>query len=360
MLKEETLRPKWKWRFWPSSRWARGFLMILLALLFLGLFGYAVEKGSSYQLVRLLAQQSFPFEAVLLEGIPGYSEPQRERLDQVRAQGVSLGSFLLTGVNISDARTYFFSYFTPPPEGPAWIGWAYNPGDPEFEGEVPQLEEIPRDKSVPGSDAVENPSPLSKEVLVGIYHTHNGESYAGTGGAERKDGGNGDIVTVGEALKASLAKNGVQAAHALDIHDAEDFMKAYSKSINTASKLVKNYPSMRLLIDLHRDGLLPGAKKSTVNIGGKEVGRVMIVLGKVNPHWQKNEEVAKELIAFAEEKYPGLFMPKITYASDARYNQHLSDGALILEIGSQLNTLEEANGTAEVLGKVLAEWLKEK
>jgi len=357
LLKEDTLRPKWKWRFWPTSRWARGILMTLLALLFLGLFGYSVEKGSSHQLVRLLVQQSFPFEAVLLEGIPGYSEPQRERLDQVRAQGVSLGTFLLTGVNISDARTYFFSYFTPPPDGPAWIGWAYNPGDPEFEGEIPQLEEIPQDNPKEGPDV--NPNPLSKEVLVGIYHTHNGESYAGAGGDERKPG-NGDIVAVGETLKNSLVENGVQAAHALEIHDAEEFMKAYSKSIYTASKLVKNYPSMKLLIDLHRDGLPPGVNKSTVNIDGKEVARVMIVLGKVNPHWQKNEEVAKKLIAFAEKKYPGLFIPKITYASDARYNQHLSDGALILEIGSQRNTSEEANGTAKVLGTVLAEWLKEK
>lgn len=359
MLKEEAFQSKWQWRFWPSSRWARGVLLTLLAFLFLGLFGYALEKGSSRQFVRLLAQQSFPFEAVLLEGIPGFSEPQRERLDQVRTQGVSLGTFLLTGVNISDARTYFFSYFTPPPEGPAWIGWAYNPGDPEFEGEITQIEEITPDSPKDGSDAVESPSPVNKEVLVGIYHTHNGESYAGAGGAERK-GGNGDIVSVGTTLKNSLAKNGVQAAQALDIHDAEDFMKAYSKSVNTASKLVKSYPSMKLLLDLHRDGLPPGVNKSTVNVEGKKGARVLIVLGKANPRWQKNKEVAEELIAFAEKKYPGLFIPNIRFAADARYNQHLSEGAMLLEIGSQLNTLEEANRSAVALGTVLADWLKEK
>lgn len=360
MLKEEAFQSKWKWKFWPSSRWARGILMSLLALLFLGLFGYALEKGSSHQLVRLLAQQRFPFEAVLLEGIPGFSEPQRERLDQARAQGVSLGTFLLTGVNISDARTYFFSYFTPPTEGPAWIGWAYNPGDPEFEGEIPQLEEIPTDSEKEGPGTSESPVPVSKEVRVGIYHTHNSESYAGAGGPERNPGGNGDIVTVGDTLKNSLAKNGVQAAHSFAIHDDIDFMKAYSKSINTASKLIKDYPSMKLLIDLHRDGFPPGVSKATANIEGKEVGRILVIIGKVNPNWQKNKEVAESLMAFAEQKYPGLFIPKITYASDARYNQHLSEGALILEIGSQLNTLEEANGSAEALAAILADWLKEK
>lgn len=360
MLKEEAFRAKWKWRFWPSSRWARGLLMTLIALLFLGLFGYALEKGSSRQFVRLLAQESFPFEAVLLDGIPGFSEPQRERLDQVVAQGASLGTFLLTGVNISDARTYFFSYFTPPPEGPAWIGWAYNPGDPEYEGEIPQLEEIPTDSEKAGHGTSESPVPVSKEVLVGIYHTHNSESYAGAGGPERNPVGNGDIVAVGETLKNSLTKNGVQTAHSLVIHDDIDFMKAYSKSVNTASKLIKDYPSMKLLIDLHRDGFPPGVNKATVNIEGKEVGRILVIIGKVNPNWLKNKEVAESIIAFAEQKYPGLFIPKITYASDARYNQHLSEGALLLEIGSQLNTPEEANGTAEVLAKVLAEWLKEK
>jgi stage II sporulation protein P len=360
LLKEEAYRPKWKWTFWPSSRWARGLIMGLLALLFLGLFGYSLEKGSSRQLVRLLADQSFPFEAILLEGIAGYSEPQRERLDEVRSQAVSLGTFLLTGANISDPRTYFFSYFTPPPEGPAWIGWAYNPGDPEFEGEVPQLEKITPEGLNNGTDPRENQAPVSNEVLVGIYHTHTAESFAGDGGVERNPGGRGQIVNVGDTLKKSLERNGVKGAHSTEIHDADDFYKAYSKSVNTAGKLVKDYPSMKLLIDLHRDGLLPGAHKSTVHIDGKEVSRILIVIGKMNPHWEKNEEIAKELIAYGEKLYPGLFIPKITYAEDARYNQHLSDGALILEIGSQLNTFEEANGTAEVLGKVISEWLKEK
>lgn len=354
MLREETYRTKWKWRLWPSSRWARGFIMGLLALLFLGLFGYSLEKGSSRQLVSLLAEQSFPFEAVLLEGIPGYSEPQRERLTEVRSQAISLGGFLLTGVNVTDARTYFFSYFTPPPQGPAWIGWAYNPNDPEFEGEVPQLEEIPQ---VDPAGEQGPATPISNEVLVGVYHTHSGESYAGSGGEERNPGGRGDIVTVGETLKKSLENNGVKAVHSLEVHDAEDFMKAYSKSVNTAGQLIKEYPSMKLLLDLHRDGLLPGTKKSTINIEGRDISRVMIVIGKMNPHWEKNKEIAEELIEYGEKLYPGLFFPKITYAEDARYNQHLSNGALILEIGSQLNTPEEANGTAEVLAKVIAQWL---
>ena len=340
----------------------RGVLFVFLTILFLALFIYALEKGTSRHLVRVLAQQSFPFEVMLLEGIPGYSQPERENLAKIRTQGIALGTFLLTGVNIHDARTFFLSYFSPPPGGPAWLGWAYNPGEPEYEGEISEPEEIlPQPYPEQGN---QEPFPqndwLNDQVLVGIYHTHNSESYAGDGGGERDETGDGEILAVGQALQESLERNGIRAVHALDIHDTEDFNKAYSKSVYTALTLVNNYPSMKLLLDLHRDGLPPGVNKATVTVKGKEVGRVLIVIGQRNPHWEKNEAIAKELIAYGEEHFPGLFFPRISYATDARYNQHLMDGAILLEIGSQLNTLEEAKGTAELLGNLIADWLKEK
>jgi stage II sporulation protein P len=312
-----------------------------------------LEHGSSHQLVRLLVQQDFPFEAIVLEGIPGYSSPERPRLEQVRNQGLSLGMFLLTGVNLSDTRTFFLSYFTPPPGGPAWIGWAYNPNDPEFEGSIsgPNLEPIPQDPgtnpSTPNQPPIAQPSPGNAKAIVGIYHTHNAEGYTGEGAPERREGENGDVVTVGTTLKNALIKKGIPTLQSMEIHDAVDFNHAYSKSIITATALLQDNPSLKLLIDLHRDGLPPNVSKATTKIDGKEVGKVMIVIGQKNPHWKKNVEIAQEMISLGEDKYPGLFDKEIRYASDARYNQHLADGALLFEIGSQLNTLEEANGAAE-------------
>lgn len=352
-----------KWSFWPNSRWARGIIYILLALLFIGLFAYALEQGSSRQLVRLLMQQEFPFEAVVMEGIPGYSAPERPRLAEVRNQGISLGTFLLTGVNLSDARTFFLSYFTPPPGGPAWIGWAYNPNDPEFEGldSGPNIEPIPQNpENNPGSSnqpPTVKPSTGNDKALIGIYHTHNAEGYTGDGGPERREGENGDVVTVGTTLKNALVKKGVPTVQSLEIHDAVDFNHAYSRSIVTATDLLQTNPSLKLLIDLHRDGLPPNVSKEITTINNKEVGKIMIVIGQKNPHWKKNLEIAEELISISEDKYPGLFDKQIRYASDARYNQHLTDGALLLEIGSQLNKQEEANGAAEALADVLADWI---
>jgi hypothetical protein len=77
-----------------------------------------------------------------------------------------------------------------------------------------------------------------------------------------------------------------------------------------------------------------------------------------NPNWEKNNRIAGEIIEIAEQKYPGFFFTKITYASEARYNQSLTDGALLFEVGSQLNTYEEAMASVEPLARVLKEYLE--
>lgn len=361
MLREDFYHRQTKnYRVWTFKEWLRGFFLGVVSLLIILGLAYALRSGSSHQFVHFLTQQSFPFEAILLEGAPGYSQPERSRLNLVRHQGAAVSMFLLTGVNISDPRTFFLSYFSPPPQGPVWLGWAYNPDDPEFEG--PILEPI--DPQIPENSESLNPPPPEpagrKEVVVGIYNTHNSESYAGNGGPDRLQGENGDIVTVGATLKQALEQKGVGVVHDKKIHDAVDFMKSYSESIKTATQLIKDYPSIKILLDIHRDGLPPGFPKSTITVNDRKICKVLVVIGKKNPHWEKNEALAKELMAIGETKYPGLFKPNISYAADARYNQHLSEGGLLLEFGSQHNTLDEANGAAEAVAEVLAEWLKGK
>ena len=353
-------RKKKYFPIWKVKEWVRGlFLGSLCTMIIVG-FIYAIHSGSSRQLVGFLTQQSFPFEAILMEGAPGYSQPERARLDLIRNQGASVGMFLLTGVNIADPRTFFLGYFSPPPQGPIWLGWAYNPDDPEFEG--PILEPIESETQKPGSEDVMPPAPSleAKEIIVGIYNTHNSESYSGDGGPERETGENGDVVTVGETLKKALEQNGIGAAHSLQIHDAVDFMKSYSYSVKTATKMTRDYPNMKVLIDIHRDGFPAGVPKRTITVRGKKVSQVLVIIGKMNPHWQTNEKLAKELMALAEIKYPGLFSRNISYAEIARYNQHLSNGGLLLEFGSQFNTLDEADGAAELVAEILADYLKAK
>ena len=357
MLREDFYhRQKKHFRIWRFREWARGFLLGLVSILIILGLAYALKSGSSRELIGFLAQQSFPFEAILLEGAPGYSQPERARVELTRNQGAAVSMFLLTGVNIADPRTFFLGYFSPPPQGPVWLGWAYNPDDPEFEG--PILEPI--EPQIPSENTDQPPVliPGAQEILVGIYNTHNSESYSGDGGPEHEFGENGDVVSVGETLKKALVRNGIGAVNSLEIHDAVEFMKAYSKSVTTATQMTKDYPSMKVLIDLHRDGLPAGVPKRTIMVKGQMVSRVLVVIGKMNPNWQKNEALAKELMALGEKKYPGLFMQNISYAADARYNQHLSNGALLLEFGTQLNTLGEANRAAEAVAEILTDYFK--
>ncbi|MDR3288235.1 MAG: stage II sporulation protein P [Peptococcaceae bacterium] len=354
-----------------EAAWIKGLGALLLIVSgWLGTM-YALNQGSAGQLMRILSEQEIPLEIVFLEGAAGYSQPQRVLVENARHQGISLGMFLLTGVNIADARTFFLNYFSPPPEGPVWLGWAYNPKDPEREGEIVDLPEKDSAEKVKeqneqniqerqnSEDTQETAPPpgLAGKILVGIYHTHNAESYAGNGGSERKEG-NGDIVAVGKVLKEQLLKRGIGTAQSLAIHDATDFMKAYSASLKTAAQMLEENASLILLLDLHRDGLPPGVKKSTAPVNGKEASRILIVIGKKNPHWSKNEALAKELMALGEEKYPGLFAQNISYAAEARYNQHLADGALLIEFGSQLNSLAESEIAAAAFAEILADWLE--
>lgn len=331
--------------------WFKTTAVILLLALFILLLFSGLTSDSSKYLIKLLAEKSFPLEIVLLEGAPGLSQPEREFVAKNRSGITGLGMYLLTGVNISDARTYFLSFYAPPAGGLPWLGWTNYPNDPEMEGPILELLENP---------FFNEPAPITSEhdALVGIYHTHNAESYAGGGGDDRVTGGlSGEVVEVGKRLAGSLQKKGITTAHSQNVND-KIYIEAYNHSYQTAKAMLEDNPTIRLLLDVHRDGIPPEVGKTTVKIAEKEMAKIMIVVGQKNPNWEKNKAIAQEIIEIAEEKYPGLFFTQIRYASDARYNQHLTNGALLMEIGSQLNTAEEAQAAVEPLADVLKAYLE--
>ncbi|NLL52472.1 MAG: stage II sporulation protein P [Peptococcaceae bacterium] len=334
-----------------QNTWFRTMVVILFLILFLFAIYFCIVNNSSNYLIRILSDRSFPFPMLLLDGVPGLSQPQREYIEEMRYKAAALGMYFLTGVNISDARTYFLSFYAPPKQGISWVGWTYYPSDPEMEG--PILEPL-------DNPFYNKPAPITSEhdALVGIYHTHNAECYAGNGGKDRVAGGdNGDVVKVGHALAEALNKMGVKTIQDQTVNDA-DYAESYNHSYETAKKMLEENPTIRILLDLHRDGIPPEVGKSIVKIDGQNVAKIMVVIGQKNPNWEKNNRIAEEIIKIAEEKYPGLFFTRITYASEARYNQFLTDGALLLEVGSQLNTLEEAMNATKPIAQVLKEYLQ--
>ncbi len=333
-----------------QNTWVRTIGIILFLVIFIFFLSYSVTNDSSHYLIRMLSERSFPFQIVLLEGVPGLSEPERAWVQDLRYKAAGVAMYLLTGVHITDARTYFLSYYAPPSEGLPWLGWAYYPNNPEMEGPILELLEDP---------FYNEPAPItsSDDILVGIYHTHNAESYAGGGKADRAaPGSNGDVVQIGSLLTEALQKKGINTVHSSEINDSV-YIESYNHSYQVAKTMLEQNPTIRVLIDLHRDGLPPQVGKSITTINRVDTAKIMIVIGQKNPNWEKNTEMADTIIRIADQKFPGLFFNNIRYASEARYNQHLTGGAILLEVGSQLNTLAEAEAAVEPLAEVLKEYL---
>lgn len=199
------------------------------------------------------------------------------------------------------------------------------------------------------------------QPLVGIYHTHTAESFIpSTGVAHRPGGTVGEITEVGEALVEALAKRDIAAIQSKDVNDYPSFMKAYGKSEETAAKMLKEYPSLQMIFDIHRDA----DKRENVitTIQGEEVARIMIIVAQgqedlPQPHWKENYAFAKLIEARLNAKYPGLL--KEIQLVDWRYNQHLHPHALLLEIGSEETSTEEAVKAINYFGDVLADLIKE-
>ncbi len=189
-----------------------------------------------------------------------------------------------------------------------------------------------------------------------IFHTHSSESYLPISGRDHLENGAGDIVQVGDYLAKALEAEGIPVTHDRTLHDQVPFRDAYRRSLLTAERLLAADPDPLALIDLHRDAT-PGVD-GTVELGGEKVARIALVVGTdrmglEHPRWRENLAFANDLRDAAERLYPGL-LARIDLA-DARYNQHLTSRAVIVEIGNQYTTAVEAYRAAACLAKVLAE-----
>lgn len=269
-----------------------------------------------------------------------------------------------TNVDLGDLRTFLSSQIpllAALPVQDNLIAHNVAPVTANPESETPNSQE----------DSSERPNPLYQDnqvneklpgqPLVAIYHTHTAESYLPWQGVTHVNGGKrGNIVDVGNMLVKSLEEEKIKVVHSLAVHDYPTFRESYRRSYVTANQLVEKYPSLKMVVDLHRDA---GVKEKTVaEVNGKRAARILIDigtdrLGLPHPNWQKNFELGKLVEKRMNEMYPGLCRGVIT--ANARYNQHVSPGAILLEIGDQYSTREEARESAYLCGKVLAKVLAE-
>ena len=205
-----------------------------------------------------------------------------------------------------------------------------------------------------------------------LIHTHTTEGYmlydAGYYNAAdraRTKDEQRNVCAVGEAVKDALAAQGITALHDTTVHDSPQYTGAYSRSAKTVQRYLEQYPTIQVVLDLHRDAIMEGESglvKPTVTIDGRKAAQMMLIAGVVSTkslphkHWEQNLTLAARWQKALTDAYPGILRPLNTVAS--RYNQHLSPGYLLVEVGSEGNTLDEAVYSGYLLGKTLAELLR--
>ncbi len=207
-----------------------------------------------------------------------------------------------------------------------------------------------------------------------IYHTHTTETYQlldrdfyAVGSKTRSDKEDRNMIRVGKAISEQLEKAGYKVIHVTDIHD-NPYTGAYSRSRENVSSYLEKYPSIQITLDIHRDAIQrsDGTKIApTVEINGKKAAQIMIISGCQEegngitnlPDWKYNLNFALHLQQSLEESFPGITRPLFFCARS--YNMNLTHNSLLVEIGSDANTLEEAVYTGKCLGSALAKLMKE-
>ncbi len=202
-----------------------------------------------------------------------------------------------------------------------------------------------------------------------IVHSHTTESYKNTGQYQESDpyrtlDERHNMIAVGQHLKSLLEAGGVSVIHDTTVHDSPSYSEAYTRARETIlSQLAKN-PGICLVIDLHRDAVegADGEQKAfTAAYNGKKAAKLEIVVGtqaggQSHPNWEKNAALAVKLQAALEGEFPGICRPVLLRTS--RYNQDLTPGSLIVEVGTAGNTLQEALNGTEVLAKTILKMAK--
>lgn len=206
--------------------------------------------------------------------------------------------------------------------------------------------------------------------MVLIYHTHTTESFVSekTGNYDanfnfRTTEPEQNMVMVGDAIAEQLAAAGIGVVHAREIHDYPVWTGAYNNSAQTIQEILAEYPSICIALDIHRDAISDGntVVAPVAEIAGKQSAQIMIISGCDDgtmgmPNYRENFHFACRLQETAETMFPGFTRPILF--DYRKYNQDLTTGSLLIEVGSQGNTLEEARYAGELTGQVLAETIK--
>ena len=200
-----------------------------------------------------------------------------------------------------------------------------------------------------------------------IYHSHATEAYTmdGTDVYEESDSyrtlnTQQNMVRIGEEMAAVFEAAGIGVIHDTTLYDYPSYNNAYVRSVEGVAAALKEYPSIVLLLDVHRDALVAsdGTIYKVVSGSVDNCAQVMMVMGsdangQVHPNWKVNLSLAVEIQNALAQKWATLARPIVLRTS--RFNQHLSTGTILVEVGTHGNTLQEAITAARLYARTVAE-----
>ena len=219
-------------------------------------------------------------------------------------------------------------------------------------------------------DAEQHPSPqqslqpniMSDRKVVFIYHSHNRESWLPELSEDAGDPSDDkiNITLVGKRLAEQLEAQGIGAAHSNKDYASTvpsySWNNSYQYSRQTVEEALATYEDLNFIFDIHRDS--QRRSKTTVKIRGVDYAQVYFIIGHKNPNWKQNEAFASRIQEKLERDYPGLsrgIWGKSAANGNGEYNQSVSPGSVLIEIGGIENTLRESYRTADALAKAIAE-----
>ena len=217
-----------------------------------------------------------------------------------------------------------------------------------------------------GTFAARLPEEDGPQIL--IVHTHGSEAYTMPPGEEYEASGecrttdcNYNTVRVGDELAATLEEAGFSVLHDTTLHDYPQYSGAYDRSLASINSYLEQYPTISFVLDIHRDAISDGEGnmyKVVSNVAGLNAAQMTFVIGTdggglEHPNWRENLKLAAAVQQNLLDDYPSLMRP-IT-VRNSRYNQHVTTGSLLVEMGAAGNSLDEALLSARLLGQALAE-----
>ena len=203
------------------------------------------------------------------------------------------------------------------------------------------------------------------EPTVLIIHTHttesytkaSGESYTETSSFRTLDEGY-NMLSIGDRLAQLLEAGGVTVIHDRELYDYPSYNGAYTRARAAIERWLAEYPSISLVLDLHRDasGDADHQLRTAVTVDGEDCARLMLVIGTdgnglSHPQWQENLALGLKLQTVLEDLTPGITRPLVLRSQ--RFNQDLTTGSMIVEVGAAGNSHREALRSMELLAQAI-------